>query len=78
MRGGEPLLDDPELRIYREVKLGGEADNRSRPEAAEADFKLKAQVLHLFAQLDALKDGRVEVLHVRHGLPFSMEVRERR
>jgi hypothetical protein len=76
--GGEPALNDPEIRVYREVKLGGDAENGARPEVAEPDFKLKAQVLHLFAQFDQLQDGRVEVLHVRHGLPFSMEVRERR
>ncbi len=69
VRGGEPSLV-PLPRIVREVKFGG--DNGPRPEAAAGDFKLKAQVVELFRELERLGDGTVEVLEVKHGLPFRL------
>ena len=71
VRRGEPALDPP-TRVVREVKFGG--DNGPRPEARRDDFLLKAQVREFFAHLDALGDGVVAVLEVKHGLPFKMEV----
>jgi hypothetical protein len=70
---GEPVFDPPP-RVVREVKFGGE--NGPRPEAAKADFALKVQVRELFAQLEALGDGLVECIEVKHGLPFRMTVEE--
>jgi hypothetical protein len=66
---GEPLLD-PRPRVVREVKFGGE--NGQRPEIESADFALKSQVLELFRHLDDLRNGSVETLVIKHGLPFSM------
>lgn len=72
VRGGEPVLDPPP-RVVLEVKLGGE--NGPRPETdSAADFALKAQVINLFEHFDRLGDAGVEVLTVKHGLPFSMHV----
>jgi len=73
VRSGEPVLA-PRPRIIREIKFGGE--NGPRPEAARGDFALKAEVRALFAQLDALGDGIVAVLEIKHGLPFRMIVEE--
>jgi len=73
VRDGEPVFDPPP-RVVREVKFGGE--NGPRPEAAKADFALKVQVRELFAQLEALGDGLVECIEVKHGLPFRMTVEE--
>ena len=73
IRAGEPLFD-PHPRVIREVKLGGE--NGSRPEAGIGDFSLKRQVQDLLVQLDRVGDGVIEVLVVKHGLPFSMQVIE--
>lgn len=73
VRDGEPVFDPPP-RVVREVKFGGE--NGPRPEAAKADFALKVQVRELFAQLEALGDGLVECIEVKHGLPFKMTVEE--
>jgi hypothetical protein len=73
VRAGEPLFDPPPRQV-REVKFGGE--NGARPEAAAADFALKAQVAELFRHLDELGDGTVEALSVKHGLPFAMQVVE--
>jgi hypothetical protein len=71
VRGGAPVLDPPP-RVVREIKIGG--DNGPRPEARRQDFPLKEQVTELFAHLEALGDGTVEVLEVKHGLPFRLLV----
>jgi len=68
---GEPVLDPPP-RIIREIKFGGE--NGPRPEAGIEDFALKAQVVELFHTFDDLRDGVIEVLEIKHGLPFRMAV----
>lgn len=73
IQSGEPVFD-PHPRVIREVKLGGE--NGSRPEAGIGDFTLKRQVQDLLVQLDRVGDGVIEVLVVKHGLPFSMQVVE--
>ncbi len=78
IRGGEPVLEDLGTRVVLEVKFGGE--NGPRPEAAAAaaaDFALKRQVVELFGHFDRLGDGRIEVLTVKHGLPFGMNVETR-
>jgi hypothetical protein len=73
VRDGEPVLE-PKPRIVREVKFGGE--NGPRPEAAKQDFTLKKEVRDLFAQMEALGDGTVLSLEVKHGLPFKMSFEE--
>jgi len=73
VRDGEPVFDPPP-RVVREVKFGGE--NGPRPESAKGDFALKVQVRELLAQLEALGDGVVECIEVKHGLPFKMTVEE--
>jgi hypothetical protein len=69
VRGGEPILK-PMPRIVREIKIGG--DNGPRPEARREDFLLKGHVTELFRHLDELRDGTVELLEVKHGLPFRL------
>ena len=70
---GEPVLDPPP-RIVREVKLGGE--NGPRPESVKEDFLLKAEVRELFAHMEAMGDGVIRCIEVKHGLPFKMTVEE--
>ena len=81
IRAGEPVLKgDAATRIFRELKFGG--DNGPRADHADdADFALKAQVVELFRQFDGtlallvtFTDARVEVLVIKHGLPFTMHV----
>jgi hypothetical protein len=71
VRDREPVLD-PAPRIVRERKFGGE--NGPRPERASGDFPLKAQVLELCAALDELGDAVIDLIEVKNGLPFKMEV----
>ena len=73
IRGGQPVLD-PHPAIVREHKFGGE--NGPRPELSTHDFLLKQQVVELFAFFDERRDGLIDVLEVKHGLPFRMTVRE--
>lgn len=73
VRDRQPVLEPPPT-IVREVKFGGE--NGPRPELHSADFVLKSQVVELFTFFDGLRDGVIDVLEVKHGLPFRMLVRE--
>ena len=73
VRDGQPVMD-PLPRVVREIKFGG--DNGPRPEAAKADFTLKAQVRDLFAELEALGDGVIPCIEIQRGLPFRMTVEE--
>lgn len=70
---GDPVLDPPP-RVIREVKFGGE--NGPRPEIDAGNFLLKTQVVELFQHFDQLGDGTIEVLEIKHGLPFRMLVAE--
>lgn len=73
VRDGQPIFDPPP-HIVREIKFGGE--NGPRREVGKSDFALKAQVRELLAQLEALGEGVVPCLEVKHGLPFRMIVEE--
>jgi hypothetical protein len=70
---GEPQLD-PLLRVVREIKFCGE--NGHRPELDAPDFLLKSQVVELFQHFDQLGTGTIDVIEVKHGLPFRMIVTE--
>jgi hypothetical protein len=73
VRDGQPVLT-PSTRVIREVKFGGE--NGPRPELSANDFPLKAQAIELFTLLDQLRDGTIDVLEIKHGLPFRVFVAE--
>ena len=73
IRSGEPVFD-PTPRKQFEIKLA--AENGPRPELGAADFALKQQVVELFAFFDELQNGVIDVLEVKHGLPFRMIVTE--
>ena len=70
---GEPRLDPPP-RIVREVKFLGE--NGSRRELDLEDFTLKKEVLEFFNELGRLRNGVIERVEVKHGLPFRMTINE--
>lgn len=73
VRNGEPVFDSHPV-IVREHKFGGE--NGPRSELAADDFLLKQQVVELFAFFDEMQDGAIDVLEIKHGLPFRMSIRE--
>jgi hypothetical protein len=67
---GQPVLD-PLPRRVRDRKLGSEP--MSRPASAREDFLLKAQVVELFEYFDEVGDGVLDVIEVKHGLPFRLQ-----
>jgi hypothetical protein len=70
---GEPRL--PSLtHVIREVKFGGE--NGIRPESQCSDFTLKGPVVEMLQYFDRLGNCHIDVLEIKHGLPFRMLVRE--
>jgi hypothetical protein len=73
IQNGQPIFE-PMPRVVREHKFGGE--NGPSPESTAADFLLKAQVVELFELFDGLRDGILDVLEVKHGLPFRVFVVE--
>jgi hypothetical protein len=70
---GDPVLTPPPL-VIREIKFGGE--NGLRLESEISDFILKSQVVELLRFLDEFRDGAIDVLEIKHGLPFRMLIRE--
>ena len=73
VRGGEPVFG-PATRVVREIKFGGE--NVPQPERGLDDFVVKAQVVELLRCLSEIGDGRIDVLEVKHGLPFRLILAE--
>src|SRR5262245_31761932 len=71
IREGEPVLE-PTPRRIREVRFPGE--NGPRPEVTINNFLLKAQVIELFRLFDEFRDGTIELLEIKHGLPFKILV----
>jgi hypothetical protein len=69
----EAVLEPPP-RIFRSVKLGGEAP--PRPERVTGDCVLKKALLDLFDQFDRIGDGVIARLDLKDGLPCSMVVEE--
>jgi hypothetical protein len=67
---GQPVLD-PFPRVIRDLKLGS-ADGEARPELGTFDFVLKREHVDLFENLARIQTGSVEVVEVRHGLPFRI------
>ena len=73
VRNGEPILDPMPRRVL-DIKF--DSENGPRPELGITDFLLKRQVIELFAFFDELQDGVIDVLEIKHGLPFRMTVTE--
>ena len=66
VQDGEPLIL-PETEVFIDVKL--DSDDVSRPELGLEDFDLPAEVVRLFAKMDAVRDGTVDHVEVRAGVP---------
>ena len=70
-RDGLPVFN-PAPRIILDIKLG--SHSRNRHEIDLPDFELKTEVIDLFRHLFVLRDGRIESLEIREGLPCRMQV----
>ena len=68
--GHEPVLPPPS-DVVQDIVFG----KRNGPhEIGSDDFVLKAEVVEFFSYLDQLGDCVIEMLVVKHGLPFQMQV----
>lgn len=69
---GLPVIDR-DTSIFTEYKLSG---NQPEPEVTPGDEYLKRpQVRAMLDRFHVVRDGSVECLDVRDGLPFKMSVR---
>ena len=70
----EPLWN-PGPTILSEVRL--DIEEAPRPEGALADFRLSSEIQRLMCQLDPFKDGRVEKIEIRQGIPRRLVLSSR-
>ncbi len=66
VQNSEPIWN-PGPTILSEVRL--DMDDVPRPEGSFPDFNLSSEIQRLMAQLDQIKDGRIEKIEVRTGVP---------
>jgi|ERR1051326_1612201 hypothetical protein len=66
VRNSDPVFSPPPLVIL-DVKL--DTDEKRREEVELSDFALSAEVCRLLAQLDKIKNGTIERIDVREGIP---------
>ena len=71
IRNGEPVFS-PAPRVFVELKL--DVKDGPRTESRLERFPLREQVARFFTQIAQLNEGTVEVIEVRHGLPFRMVI----
>ncbi|MCC6366326.1 MAG: hypothetical protein IT165_22645 [Bryobacterales bacterium] len=71
IRDGEPQFN-PVPRVFVELKL--DVDDSPRTESRLDRFRLRSQVERFFTQIGRLNQGTVEMIEVRHGLPFRMVI----
>ena len=70
---GVPDLE-PLPRIVHHVQFG--AENGPRPEAQIEDFVLKGRFLDVLRYFEEHPNCVVHVLHVKHGLPYGMDLED--
>jgi hypothetical protein len=66
VRNSDPVWD-PAPTVLSEVRL--DIEEAPRPEGELPDFKLSSQIQRLMRRLDQLRDGRIERIEVREGIP---------
>jgi len=66
VRNSDPVWD-PAPTVVSEIKL--DTEDAPRPENELPDFKLLSQIQRLMRRLDQLRDGRIERIEVREGIP---------
>ena len=71
---GQPVLGSMGKAVST-VKLKGE--NGARPEVESTDFLLKQEIVELCSQLDRIGTGHIDLIEVKHGLPFLLEIDRR-
>lgn len=62
----EPTFHPPPTLLW-DIRL--DADDAARPESELPDFALRAEVVRLLEALDTVKNGRIQRIEVRAGIP---------
>jgi hypothetical protein len=70
----EPIWD-PGPTTLSEVRL--DIEEIPRPESKLPDFRLSSEILRLMRQLDQIKDGKIERIEVREGIPRRLVLASR-
>ena len=70
----EPIWN-PGPTILSEVRL--DMDDVPRPEGTLSDFSISSEIQRLMSQLDQLKDGRIEKIEIRQGIPRRLVLSSR-
>jgi hypothetical protein len=70
---GELVLE-PAPATVRSIKFGNTTSNR--PHESSGEFELKHETAQLFEFVRSIDAGEIQVLEVRGGLPFAMEIAE--
>src|SRR5437879_2016018 len=71
VRNADPVFDPPPA-VLVDVKL--DCDEAPRPEVDLRDFALHNKVQRLLAQMDRLKNGTIERIEVREGIPCRLVI----
>ena len=74
VRSGSPAFC-PKPTVLMDVRL--DSDESARPEIELADFVLRDEVRRLMAHFDQLKEGVVERIEVRAGIPRRVLIEAR-
>ncbi len=69
VKGGDPVFH-PTPRLVRAFRLG--LGSVPHPTAPRQDYLLKNQVLDLLRYLDHVRDGTIDCIEVRDGLPYRV------
>jgi hypothetical protein len=72
IQGGEPIFDG-NTKVSRDIRIG---DRSAHRELEGQDFLLRREVVALFALFTENQDGVIELLEIKHGLPFRIVAEE--
>jgi hypothetical protein len=66
VRDGEPVFA-PQTQVFMDLKLDN--DDAPRPEHNLTDYVLCAEIVRFFSRLEAIRNGVIEHIEVRAGIP---------
>jgi hypothetical protein len=74
IENGDPVFH-PEPTVLVDLKLDGNTETRQ--EADLLDFELRDEVRKLIAHLDEIRNGRIERIEIRSGIPRRIIIERR-
>ena len=74
IRRHEPVFDPPPI-VMLDFKLDG--DLRPRLEAELPDFQLRDEIVRLLDRIDAVEEGRLDLIVIQAGIPRRVVIERR-